>query len=67
MMHVEGDYAMVHAGLLPSWTHRQGARTRRVKSSRRCAARHGRSLMAHMYGNQPDHWDDALTDTTGCG
>ena len=37
MMHVEGNWAMVHAGLLPQWSDREGACRWRAKSKRRCA------------------------------
>ncbi|HEV8260276.1 MAG TPA: symmetrical bis(5'-nucleosyl)-tetraphosphatase [Burkholderiales bacterium] len=60
MMHVEGEYAMVHAGLLPSWSVRKALDLgREVEEVLRGPGY--RSLMAHMYGNQPDRWDDALS------
>ena len=60
MMHVEGEYAMVHAGLLPSWSVSKaldlGHEVEEVLRGPEY-----RSLMAHMYGNRPDRWDDALS------
>jgi bis(5'-nucleosyl)-tetraphosphatase (symmetrical) len=60
LMHVEGAYALVHAGLLPQWT---------VDDARRAAREVEAALQApdptpfyrHMYGNQPRAWDPALT------
>ena len=51
---------MVHAGLLPSWTTAQAARLgEEVEQMLRGPS--WPDLMANMYGNQPDRWDDALT------
>ena len=60
MMHVDGEYAMVHAGLLPSWTIARALDLAReseeaLRGSNWCA------LLAQMYGNYPDHWDDGLS------
>ena len=60
LMHVEGDYVLVHAGLLPGWT---------VKQAARLAGEVEKSLqsldyieyLSRMYGNQPAAWDDGLT------
>ena len=60
LTHVEGEYAMVHAGLLPSWTAAQAAQLgKEVEQVLRGPS--WPDLMANMYGNQPDRWDDALT------
>ncbi|HEX7810837.1 MAG TPA: symmetrical bis(5'-nucleosyl)-tetraphosphatase [Burkholderiales bacterium] len=60
MTHVEGEYAMVHAGLLPSWTAAQAAQLgREVEQALRGPG--WPDLMAHMYGNHPDRWSDSLT------
>lgn len=60
MMHVEGDYAMVHAGLLPQWRVGRAAQLAREVED---ALRGGdyRGFLAHMYGSTPDAWSDALT------
>lgn len=59
LAHVEGEYVMVHAGLLPSWDAKQAARlSREVETALRGPA--WPELMMHMYGNQPDHWDESL-------
>lgn len=59
MTHLEGEYAMVHAGLLPSWTAAKAAQLgREVEQALR--GTQWPDLMAHMYGNEPDRWDDSL-------
>ena len=59
LMHVEGEYAMVHAGLLPSWSI---ARALELAQETEYALQgsNWRTLMANMYGNQPDRWDESL-------
>jgi bis(5'-nucleosyl)-tetraphosphatase (symmetrical) len=59
LVHVENEYVMVHAGLLPSWTAHDAARlAREVEQALRGPA--WPELMTHMYGNQPDRWDESL-------
>ncbi len=60
LMHADGEYAMVHAGLLPSWSVGRALDLAR-EAEHALQASDWRALMAHMYGNQPDQWDDALT------
>ena len=60
LMHTEGEYAMVHAGLLPSWSIGKALDLAR-ETKHALQGSDWRGLMAQMYGNQPDHWDDALT------
>lgn len=59
MLHVEDDYVMVHAGLLPSW---DVARSRELAAEVEAALRgpHYRELVHHMYGDRPDHWQESL-------
>ena len=60
MMHVEGGYAMVHAGLLPSWTIDKAASLgKEVEAA--LAATDYREFFRNMYGSRPDHWTDSLT------
>jgi bis(5'-nucleosyl)-tetraphosphatase (symmetrical) len=59
MMHAEGDYAMVHAGLLPHWTIAK-ARSLGEEVEQALQAPNYREFLAHMYGDQPDRWDDTL-------
>lgn len=60
LVHVEGEYCMVHAGLLPQWS---AARAKELASEVEAVLRgtEYRSFIEHMYGNRPDHWDDDLT------
>ncbi|MDP1681917.1 MAG: symmetrical bis(5'-nucleosyl)-tetraphosphatase [Burkholderiales bacterium] len=60
MIHAEGGWLLVHAGLLPQWTVEQALRLGGEVE----AALSGddyRDFLKHMYGNQPDHWEDSLT------
>ena len=59
MMHVSGDYAMVHAGLLPQWRVPKAlALAREVEAA--LAAPNYREFLGNMYGSKPERWDDAL-------
>lgn len=59
MMHIEGRYAMVHAGLLPRWTVEKSLNLgREVEAA--LAAPDYREFLANMYGNQPRRWEDGL-------
>ncbi|MGB2832142.1 MAG: symmetrical bis(5'-nucleosyl)-tetraphosphatase [Methylotenera sp.] len=53
------NYLMVHAGLLPQWTVKQ---TLSYAAEVETALRGSDYLhfLAHMYGNQPDHWQKKL-------
>ena len=59
LMHVEGAFALVHAGLLPQWT---VARARELAAGVEAALRgpRHRDLLEHMYGDEPDRWTDEL-------
>lgn len=60
LLHTEGDYVMVHAGLLPAWSVAQAALlAQEVEAT--LQGRNFRQFCSHMYGNQPDRWDDGLT------
>jgi bis(5'-nucleosyl)-tetraphosphatase (symmetrical) len=60
MMHVEGEYAMVHAGLLPQWSIGKalslGREVESALSGTSC-----RDFLKHMYGGKPERWDEALS------
>lgn len=60
MMHVEGDYAMVHAGLLPQWSIEK-AKSLSNEVVKALASPNYREFLKNMYGSKPDRWDDALT------
>jgi bis(5'-nucleosyl)-tetraphosphatase (symmetrical) len=59
MMHVEGEFAMVHAGLLPQWSRSRALQLAR-EVERALVAPDYRDFFAHMYGSQPDRWRDEL-------
>jgi bis(5'-nucleosyl)-tetraphosphatase (symmetrical) len=59
MMHAEGHWAMVHAGLLPQWTVPAALElAREVEAALRGPGY--REFLANMYGGKPERWDDAL-------
>jgi len=59
MLHVQGKWAMVHAGLLPQWTI---AQAQILAHEVEAALRGGRwrDFLAKLYGNAPDTWSDSL-------
>jgi bis(5'-nucleosyl)-tetraphosphatase (symmetrical) len=59
MLHIEGAYAMVHAGLLPAWTWRQ-AQSLALEVETVLRGPRYRQLLQDMYGNKPDRWKDDL-------
>ncbi|HEX7053860.1 MAG TPA: symmetrical bis(5'-nucleosyl)-tetraphosphatase [Burkholderiales bacterium] len=59
MMHVEGDFAMVHAGLLPQWSRERALELAREVEAALVAPNY-REFFAHMYGSQPERWSDQL-------
>jgi bis(5'-nucleosyl)-tetraphosphatase (symmetrical) len=59
LLHAEGNYVLVHAGLLPQWSVKQAASlAREVESALR--GDNYAAFLAHMYGNSPHNWDDDL-------
>ena len=59
MMHAEGGWAMVHAGLLPQWSIETSlGLANEVELALRAAGY--RDFLANMYGSKPERWDDAL-------
>jgi len=60
LMHVEGDWVLVHAGLLPSWSVAQAQQlAHEVEAALRDERYH--QFLVRMYGNRPNHWQDDLT------
>ncbi len=59
MMHVEGGYAMVHAGLLPQWSIPQALGLAREVEAALQSDGHN-EFLRRMYGDKPDRWDDDL-------
>jgi len=60
MLHIEGAYAMVHAGLLPAWTW-QLAQSLALEVETALRGPRYRQLLQDMYGNKPDRWQDDLS------
>ncbi|MCA2998385.1 MAG: symmetrical bis(5'-nucleosyl)-tetraphosphatase [Rhodocyclaceae bacterium] len=59
LLHIDGKFAMVHAGLMPQWTWEKSiSLAREVESSLRSAQY--RATLAAMYGDQPIAWRDSL-------
>ena len=59
LMHVEHQYAMVHAGLLPTWSiDKAQALAREVEQALR--APDHRQFLSKMYGSTPTAWRDDL-------
>lgn len=60
MMHVEDNWAMVHAGLLPGWNiSKASSLAKEVENALRADSY--RDFLSNMYGSKPERWDDALS------
>ena len=59
LLHAEGDYVLVHAGLLPQWSVAQAASLAREVEAALRDDDYG-TFLKHMYGNSP-RWNDGLT------
>ena len=59
LMHVQGDYAMVHAGLLPAWSAPE-ARALAGEVEQALQAENYREFLANMWGGEPGSWDSSL-------
>jgi bis(5'-nucleosyl)-tetraphosphatase (symmetrical) len=59
LMHVEGEYALVHAGLLPQWS---VARARELAAEVESAliAENYREFLGNLFGSKPSAWDEQL-------
>ncbi|MCX7627327.1 MAG: symmetrical bis(5'-nucleosyl)-tetraphosphatase [Methylophilaceae bacterium] len=60
LTHAENGYLMVHAGLLPQWDAAKAIELAGEVETVLRGPDYPRFL-AVMYGNEPDHWDEALT------
>jgi bis(5'-nucleosyl)-tetraphosphatase (symmetrical) len=59
LAHLEGNDLMVHAGVVPQWS---AAETLALAAEvGRALCRDPRRLFEHMYGDEPDRWDERLT------
>jgi bis(5'-nucleosyl)-tetraphosphatase (symmetrical) len=59
LLHDEGGFVLVHAGLLPQWTRAKAAALAREVEAALRAPGYDR-FVAAMYGGKPDRWDDRL-------
>jgi bis(5'-nucleosyl)-tetraphosphatase (symmetrical) len=60
MMHADGGYAMVHAGLLPQWSIEFAlALAREAEAALRGPGYH--DFIRSLYGNRPARWSDELS------
>ncbi len=59
LMQVNGEYAMVHAGLLPQWTIAQ-AQGYAWEVEAALQGNDYQTFFKHMYGNQPTMWRDNI-------
>ncbi|MBI5899427.1 MAG: symmetrical bis(5'-nucleosyl)-tetraphosphatase [Rhodocyclales bacterium] len=59
LFHVEGEWAMVHAGLLPEWTVAQ-AQALSDEVSTALQAPNFEEFLANMWGSEPATWHDDL-------
>jgi bis(5'-nucleosyl)-tetraphosphatase (symmetrical) len=55
----EGDFLMVHGGVLPAWTV-DDTMQRAAEAEAALQGAHYRDFFAQMYGNVPVAWDDSL-------
>lgn len=60
LFHVEGSWAMVHAGLLPQWTVEQ-AKALSDEVTAALTASDYKQFIANMWGSEPAAWRDELT------
>jgi bis(5'-nucleosyl)-tetraphosphatase (symmetrical) len=60
MLHAEGGWALVHAGLLPQWSiDKAGSLAREVEAALRGPGY--RDFLANMYGSKPERWEESLS------
>ena len=60
LFHVEGEYAMVHAGLLPQWSVTQATELAEEVSVALSKKKKYTDLLQNMWGSKPDSWHDDL-------
>ena len=59
LCHVEGEFCMVHAGLLPQWTATQ-ARALAAEAEKALTGAEWRAFLANMWGSEPAAWREDL-------
>lgn len=61
LLHANAEFYLIHAGLPPQWTVEQ-ARELAREAEQAIQGENHHKFLARMYGNQPDRWDDSLTE-----
>ena len=56
---IDGEWLLVHAGLLPSWTPETALRLSREVEAMLASDRHD-DFLRHLYGDEPSRWDETL-------
>lgn len=59
LMHVEGDFALLHAGLLPQWSIGRALDLAREVSAELTGPR-AKKFLLHLAGNRPERWSESL-------
>jgi bis(5'-nucleosyl)-tetraphosphatase (symmetrical) len=59
LLHTEGGWTMVHAGLMPQWSLAQAQALAREAEQALSGPRY-REFLGHLYGNEPYAWHDDL-------
>jgi bis(5'-nucleosyl)-tetraphosphatase (symmetrical) len=59
LLHAHGEYLMVHAGVLPTWTAATAVKLGR-EVARALTAPDYRDFLKHMYGSKPETWSESL-------
>ncbi len=59
LLHSEGSYVMVHAGLLPAWTWHK-AQSLAAEVEMKLGGVHYREVLRDMYGDKPESWHEDL-------
>lgn len=60
LLYVDDEYALVHAGLLPSWDISQAVELAQEVETALCGGNF-HEFLSHMYGNEPNLWHNDLT------
>ncbi|MDR1228871.1 MAG: symmetrical bis(5'-nucleosyl)-tetraphosphatase [Azoarcus sp.] len=59
LLHIEGQYVLVHAGLLPQWTVPK-ARALATEAEDALTGKEAKKFLLHLIGSRPDHWENSL-------
>ncbi|MDR1424581.1 MAG: symmetrical bis(5'-nucleosyl)-tetraphosphatase [Azoarcus sp.] len=59
LLHVEGQYVLVHAGLLPQWTVPK-AQALAAEVEDMLTGKDAKKFLMHLMGSRPDHWERGL-------